>query len=201
MKLKLLLMFLAAGLLVSCASTAPYHPLTEPEKIEFGHSRLNVYPEDVRRDPARYAKVRVAWAGLIVSNDATDEDFSSKISMKTIFEHHYFDWEQNQREGGIRLLVSDRGEGRFRMKWRMDRKDPDASYEDAMKYATPGALALVYGTPESVDDDGTIVLRYHYVRILAPAHFSASELDYGRPGESYHAIPAKPSAAPNPPSR
>jgi hypothetical protein len=201
MKYKLLLTVVAAALLVSCASIAPYHPASRPEKIEYRDARLEVYPEDVRKDPARYARTRVAWAGLIVTNDATEEDVGGKIHMETVFEHHYFDWEQNEREGGVLLLVSSRSEGRFRMSWRMDRNDPDASSEDAMQYAAPGKLAIVYGTPESVDADGTIVLRYHYVRILGPAHFRAHELDYGRPGESYHALQAAPNAGAHSPSR
>jgi hypothetical protein len=69
------------------------------------------------------------------------------------------------------LLISPRGEGQFRMRWH-EPQGPDATENDAIKYATPGKLAIVYGTPESVDEDGTIVLRYHYIRILDPAHFS-----------------------------
>jgi hypothetical protein len=193
MKPKCFWMILAAALLVSCASTTPYRPATRPEEIEYHHSHLDVYPNEVRKAAAPYAKVRVAWAGIIVSNDATDEDFNGKIRMDTVFEHHYFDWEQNRQEGGVRLLISPRGEGRFRLRWRMSRKEDDASSTDAMKYAAPGKLAIVYGTPESVDEDGTIVLRYHYIRILAPAQFRANELDYGRRGERYRAIKAAPS--------
>jgi len=196
MKTTFILITLAAGLLVSCSSNAPYRPAARPEKIEFRNDRLDVYPEDVRKDPARYAKLRVAWAGIIVSNDATEEDSNGRIRMDTV----YFDWEQDESLGGARLLISPRGEGLFRMRWRMIRKDPGASDVDALKYAAPGKLAIVYATPESVADDGAIVLRYHYIRILDPAHFSANELDYGRIGEPFHPIDARPRAAANTPS-
>jgi hypothetical protein len=199
MKPHVLLTILAAGWLVSCASTAPYRPATRPESLEYHQAHLDVYPEEVRKVPARYAKMRVAWAGIIVSNDATDEDFAGKIRMDTVFEHHYYDWEQNRHEGGMRLLISPRGEGRFRMRWQMSRKDNEATYADAMKYAAPGSLAIVYGTPESLDENGTIVLRYHYIRVLGPAHFRENELDYGRKGEPYRAIKSKadPTNAPS----
>jgi len=187
---KLILPLLAAGL-VSCAKDAPYHPVTKPEKIEYRNDRGDIYPEDVRKNLAYFSKVRVAWAGIIQSNNATEEDLDGKIRMETLFTHHYFDWTQDEHAHGVRLLISPRGEGVFRMRWHVSRKDPDASEADAMKYAAPGKLALVYGTPESIDDDGTIVLGYHYIRILGPGHFSATELDYGRLGESFHPYDAK----------
>jgi hypothetical protein len=201
MKVNLLLTLLAAGLLASCATTARYGPATQPESIEYYQTHLDVYPGNVRKVPSQYANVHVAWAGIIVSNDATDEDLNGKIRMATVFEHHYFDWEQNRQDGGLRLLISPRGEGRFRMRWQMSRKAQDASADDAMKYAAPGKLAIVYGTPESVDEDGTIVLRYHYVRIFGPAQFRENELDYGRRSETYDANKATPGAATNSPSR
>jgi hypothetical protein len=191
MKSTYILALLAAGL-TSCAVDAPYHPASRPEKIEFRNDRPDIYPDDVRKNLTYYSKVRVAWAGIIVSNVATEEDMNGKIRMETLFANHYFDWTQDEHPHGVCLLISPRGEGSFRMRWHVDRKDPDANSDDAMKYAAPGKLALVYGTPESVDDDGTIVLRYHYIRILGPSHFTASEVDYGRLGETFHPYDAKP---------
>ena len=69
-----------------------------------------------------------------------------------------------------------------------------------MNYAAPGKLAIVYGTPESVDEDGTIVLRYHYTRILDVERFTTNELDYGRVGEPFRPVGARPKAAAKPPS-
>jgi len=92
-------------------------------------------------------------------------------------------------------------EGNFRMRWKMHRNDPDAPEEKAMKYAAPGKLAIVYGTPEGIDPDGTIVLHYHYIRIVSPAHFSANELDYGRLGQPFKPVDSAPTAdATAPPS-
>jgi ribosome biogenesis protein Tsr3 len=86
------------------------------------------------------------------------------------------------------------------MHWSVDRKDQDATSQDAMKFAAPGKLAIVYGSPESVDEDGTIVLRYRYARIISPKHFTANEVNYGRPGESYHPASYQPRFAASSPS-
>jgi hypothetical protein len=192
---------LAAGLLTACAYNASYQPASRPEKMEFGNDHRDVYPEDVRTDPALYAKVRVAWAGIIVSNEVADEDSGDKISMDTVFDHHYFDWQVNDGAGCKQPLISPRGEGRFRMHWKLDRIVSDSSGADAMKYALPGNVAVVYGTPESVDDDGTIVMHYRYVRIFGPEHFKGKYLDYGRIGESFHPVEiTAPGTAANAPS-
>jgi hypothetical protein len=201
MKLNFFMSALAAGLLAACASNAPYRPASRPEKIEFRNDRLDIYPEDVRKNPARFGHARLAWAGIILSNSAAEVDLGGKIRMDTVFEHHYFDWEQDNRAGGVRLLISPRGEGLFRARWNLSRKDPDVSATDAMDYAAPGNLAIVYGTPESVDDDGTIVLRYRYIRILDPSHFTAHVLSYGRIGEPFRPVDARPNAGQALPSR
>jgi hypothetical protein len=158
--------------------------------MEFGNNRQDVYPEDVRKDPALYAKCRVTWAGVIVSNNAVDEESGDKISMDTVFEHHYCDWEVDESVGSKRLLISPRGEGRFRMHWEMNPRDSDTTTEDATQYAAPGSVAVIYATPESVDDDGTVVMHYRYVRVLGPAHFTRTDNDYGRRGTSYHPVEA-----------
>jgi hypothetical protein len=205
MKPTVILTLLAAGL-ASCTTTdSAYKPITKHENIEFRNDRLDVYPEDVRANFDHYSKLKLVWAGIILSNTATGDDMSANpvgnFRMDSVFEHHYFDWEQDETPDGIRLLVSPRGEGKFRMHWHAKRHDPDADENDAMKYATPGKLAIVYGTPESVDPDGTIVLAYHYIRIIGPAHFSANELDYGRLGQPFHPVDATPTADATPPSR
>jgi hypothetical protein len=86
MKLKIVLTVLAAGLLTACAYNAPYRPANRPEKMEYGNDHKDVYPEDVRKDAALYAKVRVVWAGIIVTNDAVDDESGDKINMNTVFE-------------------------------------------------------------------------------------------------------------------
>jgi hypothetical protein len=179
----------AASCLVSCESNAPYEPANRPEQIEYKKVRLDVYPDDVRKDPAHYINTPVAWVGVIRSTDAQENDYGGKISADTVFDHHYFDWEQDTDAAGVDLLVSPRGEGSFSCHWEMRRKDDEATAYSAEKFARAGKLAIVYGVPESVTADGTVVLKYCYLRILNRSHFSTNELDYGRLGlEPYHPI-------------
>jgi hypothetical protein len=172
---------LAVALLPACSTYSPYRPDAWQEKVEFNNDRSSIFPEDVRKDPIAYTRNRVAWAGIILRNEATVEKYGGNIRMDTVFEHHYFDWKQTRQARGTTFAISPRGEGRFRMTWYMNRKAPDTTEADAIKFAAPGDLAIVYGTPEAVDDDGTIMLRYHYVRIIKPGHFMDSKIDYGRP--------------------
>jgi hypothetical protein len=193
----------AASCFVSCETNAPYEPATRPEQIEFKQVRLEVYPEDVRNDIDKYTNTLVAWVGVIRGTDAQEDDFGGRISAETVFEHHYFDWEQDTDASGVNLMVSPRGEGSFTCHWKMRRRDDEASAYDAEKFARKDKLAIVYGTPESVMPDGTIVLKYHYLRILGRAHFNTTYLDYGRLGEDLYRPMGdgiKPTAqnAPNP---
>jgi hypothetical protein len=200
MKLKHILMLLAAGGLVSCSTDGPYCPVAQPEQIEFSKDHRDIYPEDVRKDSALYTHWPVAWAGIIVRNDVTKGDVSGKIRMDTVFEHHYYDWGQVAQGMGVQPLISHRSEGRFRMRWLLTRNDADASDSDVLKYAAPGKLAIVYATPESVDADGTIVMRYHYIRVLGPAQFTPVGQDYGRLGKPFQPGDAMPKAAATVPS-
>jgi hypothetical protein len=184
----------ALTVLVSCAShvsrvgNEAYQPVTKPEQVEFARDRLDVYPGDIRKDPAFHAGAGVAWAGIIRGTDAREEDQGGQIVADTVFEHHYFDWVQNNDGRGVTLFVSPRGEGLFRARWRLDKTGRDASAESAEKYAGEGRLALVYGVPEKVDADGTVVIKYRYLRILGADHFSTNKYDYGRFGEPFCAI-------------
>jgi hypothetical protein len=188
------LAFFALNVLVSCVSsnsggsrastvsTEPYQPASKPEKIEFVRDRLDVYPEDVRKDLAAHSGHAVVWAGIIRSTFAQEEDMGDKITADTVFEQHYFDWVQNNRTGGIMLSLSPRGEGLFRARWRLDKLGRESSADGAEKYAAPGKLAIFYGVPEKVETNGTVVLKYRYLRILGPDHFNTNEFDYGRLG-------------------
>lgn len=178
------LTLLAASFLASCAShsNALYEPASKPEECQYKLASINVYPDDVRRDIDRYTNTPIAWVGIIRSTDAVEEDFGGKIRADSVFEHHYFDWLDDQHSGG-KLVVSPRGEGFFASRWHMKKETIEATAYDAEKFAHPGKLAIVYGVPESVKDDGTIVLKYQYIRILGHHQFTTNDLNYGRLGE------------------
>jgi hypothetical protein len=187
----------AFSVLVSCVASGPYQPATRPEKIEFAHDRLDIYPDDVRNDPAAHAGAAVVWAGIIRSSDARELDQGSKIVVDSTFEHHYFDWVQDSKGGGLLLSLSPRGEGLFRARWYLNKTVYGASAHKAEKYAGVGKLAIVYGVPEKVDTNGTVVLKYRYLRIVGADYFTTNDLDYGRLGEEPpRAIPGKTNSPP-----
>jgi hypothetical protein len=191
----IILALLTAPLFVSCESVtnAPYEPDSKPEKIEYGRDVLDAYPGDVRTNLDAYANIGVAWAGII-QDTAVAPGPDGMIYATTTFDHHYFDWQENRNDHGVLLCVSPRGEGPFRVKWELTRNDPEATSDDALKYAAPGKLAIVYGVPERLDD-GTVVLRYRYLRVLDPSHFTTNVYDYSRFGEPFryiYGLPTKP---------
>jgi hypothetical protein len=187
------LLILTSLALVSCAShpkpvNGPYQPASRPEKIEFCNDRLDVYPDQVRNDLNAYTNLPVVWAGIILSTDAHDRDIGDQVIADTILEHHYFDWVQDVKHGKLRLALSPRGEGFFRTKWSMKKTTLDATFKNGEKFAKKGKLAIVYGVPESVAPDGTITLKYRYLRILDMDHFNTNQFDYGRMGEPFSVI-------------
>jgi hypothetical protein len=181
---------------VSRAGNEAYQPVTKPEQIELSRDRVDVYPDDVRNYPATYMGVALVWAGIIRSTDARDAAQGDKIDAETVFEHHYFNGVQNNRGHGITLFVSPRGEGLFRVKWRLDKVGRDATAASAEAYAAPGKLALVYGVPQKVDPDGTVLLKYRYLRVLNTDQFSTNKFDYGRFGQPFRLIQDSPNSPP-----
>jgi hypothetical protein len=182
---------IASGALVSCAhapANGPYRPETKPEKKEFAFDRLDIYPDDVRANLTAYTNMPVAWAGVILSSDARDDDNGLTIGVDSTFEHHYFDWVQENGGKDLKLSLSPRGEGSFHVKWHMNKLKTDASFPNAQKYAKRGKLAIVYGTPLKLDDNGAVVLKYRYLRILDQDHFTTNQFDYGRLGEPFRVM-------------
>jgi hypothetical protein len=181
----IVLTLLTVPLFVACetVTNAPYQPADKPEKIEYGRDVLDAYPGDVRTNMEAYANIGVAWAGIIQDTSVQTGD-DGKIYATTTLDHHYFDWQENRDLHGVELCVSPRGEGSFRVKWAMNRADPEATLDDAAKYAAPGNLAIVYGVPEHIED-GTIILHYRYLRVLDPSHFATNVFDYSRFGEPF----------------
>jgi hypothetical protein len=177
------LMLLAASALVSCQSDSSYHPANPPEKEQFELAKLTVYPDDVRTNLDQYTNTLVAWAGIIRSTDAIEAETGGKIYSETIFENHYFDWQEDKTRQGVKLLLSPSGEGQFRSELHLRKATQDATGYDAEKYIARGKLAIVYGTPLSVDPDGTIVLHYHYIRVFGRDKYNTNELQYGRLGQ------------------
>ena len=193
MKRAIAICLLALPFLVSCAYNIPYHPTNRYEEIENQKAYLDVYPDDVRSNINLYTNVIVGWVGVIQSTDAKDDENSTLINAVTTLDHHYFDWEEDRLVTEQKLIVSPRGEGLIRAEYQMVRHDPEAKAVAAEQFAAPGKLAVIYGTPESLDGD-TIVLKYRYMRVY-DKNFSTNILDYGRFGQPFKYIGPKVKSA------
>jgi len=189
------LLLAAAPFLSSCASNVFYRAGSRPESAEMKKDALDVYPGDIRQNLELHTNAGVGWAGIITRTEAkTGPD--GLIHAVTTFEHHYFDWQEDHRFGHVRLNLSPRGEGLFRTEWVLRRNDPAAGKEAAESFASPGKLAIVYGVPEKVED-GTVVLRYRFLRVVEAEDYSTNKFDYGRFGEPFRFL-GNPPGKPNP---
>jgi len=108
-----LTIFAALALLAGCP-VGPYSKAyqgdSEAEQQIFAQARRDVYPDDVRKAPADYRKVTLAWPGIIVSAEV-DEDRPQYWTI--VVEHHYWDWIEDHSIQKARAFLSPRGEGRF----------------------------------------------------------------------------------------
>jgi len=184
-----------AGLpcLLGCSSTVVYRPANKPDRLEFERDVLDVYPGDIRQNLDLYTNVGVGWAGIIKSTKA-EGGADGMIHAVTTFEHRYYDWQEEAGlYGGARLSVSPRGEGLFRTEAVFRRNKPGAGLSAVERFASPGSLAIVYGVPEKVED-GTVVLKYRFLRVIPPGDYSISQFDYGRFGERIRYMDTPPAA-------
>ncbi len=181
----------AVPFLFACATDVTYLAATRPENTEIIKDKLDIYPGDIRQNLDLYTNAGVGWAGIILHTDAeTGKD--GLIHAKTTFEHHYFNWEEDRCFGEVQLNVSSHGEGLFCTDWVLRRNDPMAGSDAAESFASPGKLAIVYGVPEKVED-GTVVLRYRYLRVVDMDDYNIDRFDYGRFGEPFHPIDIPPA--------
>jgi hypothetical protein len=160
--------------------------------LEFDRDLVDVYPGDIRQNPDLYTNIGVGWAGIIKSTTAV-ENPDGTIHALTTFEHHYYDWQPETSLGGSQVSVSARGEGLFSTEAVFRRNGPDASLAAVETFAKPGSLAIVYGVPEKIED-GTIILKYRFLRVIPPGSYSISQFDYGRFGEPIRYLDAPPAA-------
>lgn len=169
-----------AGLpcLFGCTSTVAYHPADKPDGLEFDRDILDVYPGDIRQNLDLYTNIGVGWAGVVQTVSSRELPDGTVHSVIT-FEHHYYDWQEEKGLGAGQVSIAPRGEGLFTTEAVFRRSGPDITLADVQNYAKPGSLAIVYGVPQKVEN-GMVVLKYRYLRVIPPDQFSISHFDYGR---------------------
>jgi hypothetical protein len=165
----------AIGLLCSaCPFTGSriYRPDAEHLRQLDAHAERGVFPGDVRRDPAAHADQVLLWTGIIRGKTQISTPKGDAVEIR--IEHHYWDFVEDFGMQRAHAFLSPRGEGGFVIRvWAEAlRKDP-GKFED-------GWMALVWGTPAGVADDGTVRIDVQGTNCMPPGWFSTEMWDYGR---------------------
>ena len=131
-------------------------------------AQRDVYPDDVRADPARYRKATLAWPGIVVS---AQPDALDAAQTEVVIAHHYWDWIEDHSIQRAKAFLSPRGEGEFTCHTKRTLL-PAVDIKAAM--------AIAYVRPVGVKDG-----RLHAACILSlypPSWYLTDVFDYGRDG-------------------
>lgn len=115
--------------------------------------------EDVRRDPAEYASVSLAWFGVVtgVDVDASTGEGAVHLTYRTLQSRNLC---EDERASSCRVTVSERAGGPFSVNLRLS--SDQISGQDRV---WQGSLLKVYGPPTGeFDDEGGPVLGSSYFR-------------------------------------
>ena len=93
-----------------------------------------------------------------------------------LIKHHHFDWLEDFKLSENLFILSPRGEGRFRVVWPMRK---DYGLEEVRRWTARGNMAVVYGTPVSVDS-GIIEIEPYCVRLVLRRRYRICDFPYGR---------------------
>ena len=171
----------ACSLVAGCYGLVPgsrsYQPLPRWEAGYFAKARRDVFPSQVRQDPAAYQDALVAWTGVIVAIDYQGE--GADRSVRITADHHYFDWIEDSGIQREKYFLSPRGDGRFAAYWRVG-SPQDQQFVD--QFAV-GDMLVAYGNPSAVKPEFVVLGPTLNMRAIKPSQFRMDVLDYGRPGE------------------
>jgi hypothetical protein len=167
-----LLSLLLATALCACwaPQSKPYAPRNPDERAIFEKVRRDVFPDDVRAAPSEHRSDIVLWTGII--QEVHPADVSGEPGVEVLIEHHYWDFVEDYSVQSAIAFLSPRGEGKFRASFR--------GASPGGKFAA-GNMALVYGTPQRLAEDGkTVILRGAGMTALPPPLYATDVWDYGR---------------------
>jgi hypothetical protein len=154
-----------------------YDPPSDQEKKVFEQATRGVFPKDVLTDTEKHTNELVAWAGVIRDYKVSDEEQS--IVIKFDVEHRYFDWIEDKGVQREVFFLSPRGEGNFRLAWRMPLEARNEVHDRIKK----GDMLIAYGVPSMVSNNVVGFYPTKYVRLIESKWWRDDVLDYSRPGE------------------
>ena len=155
----------------------PYKPLPKWEAGVYQQARRDVFPSQVREQPAAWADTIVAWTGVIVA--IKYQGAGADRAVRIMAAHRYFDWIEDDGIQREKYFLSPRGDGRFATYWGVG-TPADQKFID--QFAV-GDMLVAYGRPTFVRPDFIGLSPTLNMRAIKPDQFRSDVLDYGKPGE------------------
>lgn len=182
MKKVILLILVTSFILINgcipLTGTRSYSPVSDWEARELQNASRNIYPNHVKKEISEYSDSVIVWPGIILDSETITHD--DKVELKFLVEHHYYNWLEDHGFQREKIFLSPRGEGNFKTSWYL-KKGIDLSTLKEM--TSVGNMVIVYGYPEGIESDSTIVIKSRYIRGIRKKWFRTDILDYGRSGE------------------
>ncbi len=150
----------------------PYWPRSEAEQEAFERARRDVFPDDVRRDPAAHAAELLLWSGILKNVEVP----AGGRTVHLLVEHHYWDWIEDRGDGLAH--PSPRGEGMFECLCEFPSPENAAAF--LARPPASGRMIVVYGTPDGLTPEGVVRLHGRHFYTFRPERFPMDVLDYGR---------------------
>lgn len=150
--------------------TKRYEPKGDQETQLFPKARRDVYPEDVRKDLNAFDREVLLWTGIVKS--VGPEQDGQRLRMR--IEHHYWDWLEDYSVQREIAFLSPRGEGMFACDFR-----PNANLQHE-EVARVEDMAIIYGTPHEIANDGMILMACPYYKTLRRELYATDVFSYGR---------------------
>ncbi len=167
-------------------SSRAYTPPDKADREVFAKAHKDVYPKQVRENPARYRDVSIAWAGIVKDVDVVRG--KSGVTVVVLVEHHYFDWIEDHGAQPEAFFLSPRGEGNFVIFLEPKR---EMTQEEARRLLPAGMMLVAVGQvylPTASDKKYPLVLLTEYREFIEKKWYRTDVVDYGREGEPIHRV-------------
>ena len=168
------LLCLALALSISGCPLAPGSRMFAPEgpleKRLFPYAKRDVFPDDVRKDPAAHRATVLLWSGIIQSADAVP--VAGGTGLRLVIEHHYWDFIEDYSIQRAIAFLSPRGEGTFEVLF---------AFAIPAERVRPQDMAIVYGSPIGAAGSADhVILDGAVLRTLPRDKYATDIWDYGR---------------------
>jgi hypothetical protein len=169
--------------LVACAtySSRPYAPNSSADQEVYVKARKNIYPQQVKQDPARYSNETIAWAGIVKKVELFQSDYGPAVSV--LIEHRYFDWIEDHGAQPEVFFLSPRGEGEFMI---IVKPEKQVEEKEISRLIPVGTMVIAVGkiyVKAAQDKTRPLALLTQYFQFIDRKWYRTDVFDYGRENE------------------